>query len=331
MTDLIEATQISAPPVTGKSWAVKIIEGDRQGASAYYPKEVLEAGAPLFKSGTKVYWNHPTLTEMEERPVRDAREILGHFTEDAAFDGKDLNGKIHVLESQRPRVKELAEAGLIGLSIRAEGRLQESAKGSDRVLAEFTKVHSVDVVTEAGAGGKFTQVLESGVGSENAASKSVAESHKEEESMELPKEFLEALDALVQTGKDTAIGVQSLVAAEEAKKTAAAKAEDKKDGGADDDEEDKDGKKKPAFLKAKESISLADLDDKLTEAGLSASGRKAVLAVYENGGDAIAAIESEKGRDSEIRESLGKGFRGAASEDLNESAPDLSALMFGKN
>lgn len=309
---------------------MKIIEGDRQGASAYYPKEVLEASAPLFKAGTKVYWNHPTLTEMEERPVRDAREILGHFTEDASYDGKDLNGKIHVLESQRPRVKELAEAGLIGLSIRAEGRLQESAKG-DRVLAEFTKVHSVDVVTEAGAGGKFTQVLESGVGSEKPASKSVAESHKEEESMELPKEFLEALDALVQTGKDTAAGVQSLVAAEEAKKTAAAKAEDAKDGGADDDEEDKDGKKKPAFLKAKESaLSLSDLDDKLTEAELSAAGRKAVLAIYENGGDAVAAIESEKARDAEIRESLGHGFRGVGSEELTESATSISDVMFGK-
>jgi hypothetical protein len=329
MTDLIEATQISAPPVTGKSWAVKIIEGDRQGASAYYPKEVLEANAHLFKAGTKVYWNHPTLTEMEERPVRDAREILGHFTEDASYDGKDLNGKIKVLESQRQRVMELAEDGLIGLSIRAEGRLQESATG-DRVLAEFTKVHSVDVVTEAGAGGKFTQVLES-QGSKNPASKSVAESHKEEESMELPKEFLEALDALVQTGKDTAAGVQSLVAAEEAKKTAAAKAEDAKDGGKDDDEEDKDGKKKPAFLKAKESaISLTDLDDKLTEAELSAAGRKAVLAIYENGGDAVAAIESEKARDAEIRESLGHGFRGVGSEELTEAATGISDLMFGK-
>lgn len=148
--------------------------------------------------------------------------------------------------------------------------------------------------------------------------------------MELPKELAEALDTLVQTSKETATAVQTLVANEAAKKTAAAKAEDAKDGGKDDDEEDANGKKKPAFLKAKESaISLSDLDDKLTEAELSAAGRKAVLAVYENGGDAVAAIESEKARDAEIRESLGKGFRGAASEDLEESVPNLGKTMFG--
>src|SRR5207249_8309818 len=103
--------------------------------------------------------------------------------------------------------KELAEAGVIGMSIRASGEMTEGANGME--LKKFTSVSSVDVVTQAGAGGGFTKLLESGH-TEVSASESGAESQKEKEPV-MDKELAEALDALVQTSKDNAAAIAKLV------------------------------------------------------------------------------------------------------------------------
>jgi hypothetical protein len=266
--------------LTGKVWRIRIIEGDRQGSSAYYPKEALREGAPLFKKGTRMFRNHPSESDQWNQPERKVEDIVGWFTEDATYDGKDLYTSAQFLESEQERIKELAEAGVIAVSIRAAGELTEGANGPE--LARFTHVYSVDVVTQAGAGGAFTEVLESDRNSEEPAEpEGLAESQQEEEEMDLPKEFLEALDGL-------ANGMKALT---ERLDAAAKPAE-------------------PAKVEEGESkISLADLDAKLNEAELSASGRKAVIEAVEAGKDVQEAIDAEKARDAEIRESLKGDFQ----------------------
>ena len=300
MADITESSSgLRAVEPEGKSFAVRIIEGDRQGSSAYYPKEVLNEGKHLFRKGTRVFANHPSASERQDRPERDFRDCIGWFTEDATYDGKDLYTKVQFIQEERARIKQLAEAGAIGLSIRAEGEVDE-AKGG-RVLKAFTRVHSVDVVTDAGAGGAFTQILESAIpGFEKPASESVAESNQEEETnMEFPKEVTEALTALAE-------GMKAINAKFEAQEAKA----------------DADAKAAAEALKESAKPKLAEVVSALDEAKLTAKARARVLDVFEADGDYAAAIESEKAIADEIRESLkaSEGFKGSVS--LSESGKD---------
>lgn len=272
--------------LTGKSWAVRIISGDTQGSSAYYPRQVLEAATPLFKGDPiRIYADHPTPTEQDERPVRSVKDIVGFVQEGVKYDGKDLVGEVTFLPSQIERYRELAEAGLIGLSIRAQGDFAEDGT----TLAKFTRILSVDVVTQPGAGGEFRSITES------SASMSGAESHKEEVEM-TPEELTEALAA--QKG-DILTAVGNLI-------TEALKP-------------------KPA---EPVKVKLSEVDAALTEAELSPTGRKTVLEAFEEGKDYKVVLEAEKAREAEIRESVG-GFRGGHHQELTEAdGADLASQMF---
>lgn len=279
MTIITEAASFAPDALTGKSWKVKLIEGDRQGSSAYYPKEVLESGKALFKKGTRVFMNHRA---EGEPPSRDAEKIVGWFTEDAEFDGKDLYSSIQIREDKQGIIRELAEAGVIGMSISAQGKLKKGTQ----ILEAFTKVDSVDVVSVAGAGGSFQQMLES-EGSDGTA---VPGSQKEESPMD-PKELAAALaEALAPKFAELA----------EAVKPAAPAA---------------------PLVEAKheKKVSLKEFMAKLDEADLTKTGRESVIAVFEADGDFAAAIEAETAREAEIRESAKAGFKGAVHVEESDS------------
>lgn len=287
MTILTEAASLAPENLTGKSWRVKVLEGDRQGSSAFYPKEVLEAGRTLFAKGTRVYADHPS---DGERPERSINKLIGWFTEDATYDGKDLFSSVQFVEGERERIKELAEAGVIGLSIRAEGKFKPGTKH----LAQFTKVHSVDVVTVPGAGGAFTQMLESESGSDGTGVPG-----SQEESMD-PKELAEAVS--------TALAEKFDALLEALKPAPAAPAEP------------------VAPVTESEKAPLKDVLK--ATADLTEAGREAVVEVYEAGGDWAAKVEAEKARDAEIRESAKTEFKGSVA--LEESGKDaLEAAIAG--
>lgn len=306
---LIEAAKISSDQLTGKTWRIKVIEGNRKGSSAYYPADVVEAGAPLFKKGTRVYGDHPTADEKWSRPERSYRHIVGVFESDAEFDGTDLYANVKFYSQDREFIKERAEDGVIGMSIRASGDVEETADGP--VLKAFTSVSSVDVVTTAGAGGGFDKLLESAK-EEISAAESAAESLEEKES-EMDKELAAALDALVESGKKTAEAVAKLVerAADEDKaKADLAEAERK------------------AAEDAK-APTAADIAAKLVEAELPKPAQARVLALVEAGKDLDESIKAEKDYLEEALKGAGAGFKGDGSEELKESdKPTVGARIF---
>jgi Arc/MetJ-type ribon-helix-helix transcriptional regulator len=297
--------------MTGKTWRIKIIEGDRQGSSAYYPKEVVEAGKHLFGKGVRSFKNHPSADEKWNRPERSIDDIVGYLSESAEYDGKDLWASLTIVESERERIKELAEAGLIDISIRAAGEMVEGTNGME--LKKFTAVHSVDIVTQGGAGGKFGEVLESDR-KQVSASESVAESKEKEETMELPKEFTDALDALVESGKQTATAVAALVerATNEDKAKAEALEEAKKAGEA-------------------KAPSAAEIAGALVEAELPKAAHAKVIAAVESGTELAEAISAEKKYLETIVEESGKeGFKGNGSDEIQESAHSkIGSSIFG--
>lgn len=128
------------------------------GSSAIYPREVLKRDGPkVFKAGTKVYLNHPTAAEEAARPEGDVSNLVGVFTEDAQYKdshakGEGLYAAIKVFADHSQQIEE--KAPYVGMSIRAIGVAEKGkTEGGKPVLQRLLAAQSVDVVTQAGAGG----------------------------------------------------------------------------------------------------------------------------------------------------------------------------------
>lgn len=137
------------------------------GSSGYYSPEVLEAAAQaqVFRKGLKMFLDHPTPVENDERPNRSVKDIAAVLAEDARWDGAALRAPVKTFGQWRELVAEMvdADADVIGVSIRADAQVSEGeAEGrSGYLIQEISNARSVDFVTEPGRGGKILQVLES--------------------------------------------------------------------------------------------------------------------------------------------------------------------------
>lgn len=284
---LSEAQALAPNALTGKTWKIKIIEGDRQGSSAYYPKEALESGKHLFSKGVRIFRNHPSESAKWEQPERKIEDIIGWLSEDATFDGKDLYANATFIESEQERIKELAEAGVIGMSIRATGEMTEGTNGME--LKAFKSVQSVDVVTQAGAGGGFVDVLESARNQENSAEE--AEKPKEDTEVEFPKELAEALDKQAKLTNEL---LERLSAREDAEAKAAADLAEAERKAVEEAEKGK-------------APSAAEIASALVEAKLAPKAQARVLKAVEGGADLAESIKEEREIADEILESAGSG------------------------
>lgn len=155
-------------------WRARIIEADVQGSSGYYPAETLRLyGASAFPAGTQIYFDHPSATEESDRPERSVRDLAGILLDDARYedgpDGKGLFGRIQFFENVRDQVRAMAQ--YIGLSIRANGHVEETAQG--RIVRSLQGI-SIDLVTRAGAGGRLIRMSESTTGTTNTNNASIS-------------------------------------------------------------------------------------------------------------------------------------------------------------
>jgi len=192
--NLSESVGFEAVASSGKKWRVKVIESG-WGSSGYYGSEMLaQYGPSVFTKGTKVFMNHPSISEASDRPERDVHQLAGKLTTDAFFNESDksLYADVEFYSHYAPIIKEMA--GDIGLSIHAMGVAAfGEADGREGSIVEslvsdpFT---SLDVVTVAGAGGKFVSLLESYKSKDRATV--VAESETENEDMSITKEEFDA-------------------------------------------------------------------------------------------------------------------------------------------
>lgn len=168
-------------------------------AAAYYSKEALESAIPLFE-GAKLYVNHPGQAEEEDRPERNVRDVLGYYedihVEENDRGQAELRGNLVTMGGESYAwARELMEHAVnyaqkyigkafVGLSINALGdadeisieevlkkgvpkgalaKIEEAKKLGIETLnyvSKFTDAISCDLVTEAGAGGKFTELIE---------------------------------------------------------------------------------------------------------------------------------------------------------------------------
>ncbi len=149
----------------GNLFPIKII-APGWGSSGYYPKEVLERDKDVFKAGLQMFWDHPTLSEEEERPERSLRDLAGVLATDAEWKegGKQGAGLYSTMKAFEPYVSAVKElAPHIGVSIRAYGTATEGEIDGESglIIEEITDAASVDIVTMPGAGGKVLELFES--------------------------------------------------------------------------------------------------------------------------------------------------------------------------
>jgi len=131
------------------------------GSSGRYPVETLREAANrnLLSRGTHSFWDHDTTSGRTERPERSVRDLVGVFTSDAVWD-ESLQGLVaeyQVFKPYRELFSDLAEH--VGLSIVGDGDVV--MENGERVVKSLEHIHSVDLVTRAGRGGKVLSLLES--------------------------------------------------------------------------------------------------------------------------------------------------------------------------
>lgn len=277
-----ESVAVTKAPTGGK-WTARLLEANVRGSSAFYPAAAVERSAGKFVEGTHIYANHMSADEQATRPEGDVNNLIGVLASTAVFKEDGLYADIKIFEDKRAWLMERADH--IGLSIRAEGAVEES--DGVPTLVEISKVHSVDVVTKAGAGGKFVSILES-ARNENPG---VPDNTKEEPELEISKEFIEALESQAKLTNEL---LEGLKADREAKALAESERAEAERKALEEAE-------KPKVL------SPVEIASALREAALAPKAEARVLKAVEAGADLAESIKDEKEIAAEYLAEAGAG------------------------
>lgn len=164
---LVESAPAGAVSRAGGGRLLVQLLSEGWGSSGFYGAPVIAETAKrnVFKSGTQMFVDHPSLSEEHERPERSVRDLAAVLTEDARWD-PDRRALVAVAKPMPLYRELLTDADFleaVGLSIRAGGLAEHgTAEGREGLIVkEITEAQSVDFVTRAGRGGKVLALLES--------------------------------------------------------------------------------------------------------------------------------------------------------------------------
>lgn len=165
-----------APSTSGRIKVGLITPG--LGSSGYYSQPVLEnaAAEKVWPKGTRVFFDHPSESELHDRPERSVRDLAAVLAEDAHWDGTGLVAEADVIGPYRELVTDPVFADSVGMSIRAtaEARAGEVDGKTCTIITRLVEGLSVDLVTQAGRGGRILAVLESARATLRRASEATA-------------------------------------------------------------------------------------------------------------------------------------------------------------
>ncbi len=157
------STGLVESPSQSGLYEIRLIASDVQGSSGYYSGAVLERdGAAAFPKGTKIFLDHPSRDDADNRPERSVRDIAGFLTETPAMGDDGLYGKVKFGRSYAHIVEDFGP--YLGMSIRASGEIEEAEDASGIMVKKVSAIYpspmnSVDVVTAAGANGAIIEAL----------------------------------------------------------------------------------------------------------------------------------------------------------------------------
>jgi hypothetical protein len=166
---LITGDQVFVEAADG-SIAVTIVRAGASGNGNFYPDAALKDAVALFE-GVRVFAKSDA--DHLKGAGKDVRNLIGgiyqvQFVEGATPDTGRLVGTFKAIDPADPVVTKMTEAvkrglqGLLGLSIDAFAKTKTRTAGGQRLreATKFTKVNSVDLIVEPGAGGGLDRLTE---------------------------------------------------------------------------------------------------------------------------------------------------------------------------
>lgn len=149
----------------GTIWRIWVIRTGFSKNGVDYPATVLREAAPMF-DGTRVF--EKSDEEHLQGKGKATRNLIGQvrntaFVEATATEAGGIQADLHVLESSGLPTKfiEMQRRGmlsLVGFSIDASGAAK--TRGTFREAVSITKVKSLDLIVEPGAGGRIINLIE---------------------------------------------------------------------------------------------------------------------------------------------------------------------------
>lgn len=184
----------------GGVWLIRVIRAGESGNRNYYPDAVLRDAVRLVE-GARVFEKsdaeHIAAGSQAVAPGKSFRNLVGklmhaRFVEGAGTDTGEIHAELHLIQPDGDvavRVREAHARGmsdLFGFSIDADAKAKVITRGGRKLrqATEITKVHSVDLIVEPGAGGALLRIVEA-----------QATPSQEDEDMALRQRMIEAIKA----------------------------------------------------------------------------------------------------------------------------------------
>lgn len=165
-SDSIFVEALAGDASTPPRYLVRVIQAGTSLNGVHYPPAVLREAAPLF-AGVRVFVKSDQEHIRGQAEAKDVRRLLGKLTEPRFVEAKgggEIQAVLDVLESNpvAATLRETVQRGmtdLFGLSIDAEGSARN--KAGFREATKLTRVASVDLILDPGAGGRVIRFVES--------------------------------------------------------------------------------------------------------------------------------------------------------------------------
>lgn len=168
-TEIAEAASGEGASLDKNEVVVTVLQPgfNRSGARYYPPEAVRQAVTEGLFNNRKMFVNHPSATELRERPERNLTDWVSTVKETWVDEESGaIKARIKVVQNWfGDFLKQLQENDAladVGLSIFAQGQVQRKkidGRLTD-VVERFTRALSVDWVTEPGAGGRVDAIWE---------------------------------------------------------------------------------------------------------------------------------------------------------------------------
>lgn len=147
----------------GSDWRICVINAGK-GSSGEYPAETLQVFGPLaWPSGTQIFLDHLTESDDWERKGNHSiKDLAGVLTSTPEWDEEKqgLYADARIFETHAPFVSQAFEH--IGLSVEAKGTIEDGKV----VSIAPSRLNAIAIVPRAGAGGRFSDLIEQFIGEE---------------------------------------------------------------------------------------------------------------------------------------------------------------------
>ena len=170
-----QACFIEAAAGDGSAWDAILVRAGKSKNKTFYPDAVLREAAPLYE-GAHIYAKSDD--DHRKGVAPDVNKLVGwisgaHFVEGAQTDTGYLAGRVNIAAGAAKLRETITDAwkrgkrDLVALSHDVYGTAEKAMREGVKYARSITKVNSVDLIVEPGAGGGLVRLVEAAADPEN--------------------------------------------------------------------------------------------------------------------------------------------------------------------